>query len=763
MACRKKKNPGVPAYPAVSGVPERRWLILLGLILVVAALLRVVYLIHLTGQSDFTHPVLDPQLNDYHARALLSGDWTPPPGAENPRIPDLPYGRPPGYPWLLACIYSLSDGSYLAPRIFQQALGLVSIVLVYLLGRRLAGPGSGLAAAALMAVYWIFIYFEGELNAPAAMVFTCLLLVLLLTRWAVRQRPGGLFMAGIMLGIAALLRPNVLLPGIALAAWIVWHVIRNRGGRLRRGLAMALCYLTGSLLVITPVIIRNYAVSGDFVLISYYGGVNAWIGNNPAAAGVSPEIPDIRELSGMRTWNCFNYPEMVRRMGLKSGRPDMSMAEASAYFYGRAFDFIRSSPADALKLTLKKAIFFWGPAEISGSKVIALERAQAPLLPYLPGFPLALALFAGGIAMMWRDRRNAPGAAYRMVPVLVFVTGYFFSVLPFFIAGRYRVPVIPFMLLAGGYALYRLGTLFARKEYRSFALWLTALLALFLLCHIPPLPWQPDAAVWHIQRAAAASDSGAHENAAHELHKALEIDPHNIRALRRLALSLDAMKRPEDAAAAWLNVIQQDPGDHAAYNNLGYLRLRRGDPEAAEKLYQRALDADPFFTPALNNLGNLYLDRGRIEDAITLYRRALEVNPADTDAWFNLGNAFYALRDPEKAEAFFRNAIALAPARRDIRNNLGLMLSRFKRYDAAEKEFRAILARDPEDTWALYHLANILGESGRLEEAAETYEKALAIAPDFEEARKNLKIVRRARQDDKAGADLQTGHGKDPR
>jgi len=108
------------------------WLLLTA-ILALGLALRLTYLSSNVHAPDFNSPVLDPQLNDYWARALVTGDWTPPPHAEDPEIRTTPYGRPPGYPWLLAVMYWISDGSYLVPRLVQVCIGLVNILLVFLL------------------------------------------------------------------------------------------------------------------------------------------------------------------------------------------------------------------------------------------------------------------------------------------------------------------------------------------------------------------------------------------------------------------------------------------------------------------------------------------------------------------------------------------------------------------------------------------------------------------------------------------------------
>mgnify|MGYP001767898870 FL=1 len=134
----------------VPGTLRRRgwWL---ALILVVAVLLRVWYLAEVVKAPDFAELRQDLSVQDYHARAILSGDWTLPEGRSDPKIATTPYYRPPAYTYLLAVIYLFTGGNYLAPRIFNVILGLVSIVLMYRMARLLFGTAAGVITAALMA------------------------------------------------------------------------------------------------------------------------------------------------------------------------------------------------------------------------------------------------------------------------------------------------------------------------------------------------------------------------------------------------------------------------------------------------------------------------------------------------------------------------------------------------------------------------------------------------------------------------------------
>jgi hypothetical protein len=289
-------------------------------ILSVGALVRGAYLHDLERDPMFLHPVLDAELHDYWARALVSGDWRPPPNRHDPQIPSTPFFRPPGYPYVLSVIHRITGGTQIGARRAQFVLGLGTCLLAFFLGRRLRDLLAGTIAAALAATFWPMIYFEGELLDSSLLATVLLGASLLTLRAADRPTIVRAAASGAMLGFAVLVRPNVL-PAVAVAAlWVFW-VVRRRGiegaGRSSAVLLLA------SALVVLPCALRNHRVSGDFVLVSANGGINFWIGNNPEADGVHAAVPEIQALTGQRGWTCFDYPRLVGRLvpaGRKAAR-----------------------------------------------------------------------------------------------------------------------------------------------------------------------------------------------------------------------------------------------------------------------------------------------------------------------------------------------------------------------------------------------------------------------------------------------------------
>lgn len=655
------------------------WAILAAILLLGGAL-RASYLREIVRSPDFSLPQIDPCYHDYWARGIATGHWTLPRNLSNwtdPQIGSTPYLRPPGYPFFLAGIYYLSGGSYLAARIVQMALGLANCVLAYFLGRRIFGTATGLIFAFLMSLYWVFIYFEGELLAPVLLVTLGLALLYVLSFWVDRFTFGRGLAGGILLGLFALVRTNILLFAPAVLGWS-WWVARRRNDR-RRIMPVGLGFIAGIVLVIAPVTIRNWVVSKDFVLVTSNIGISLYTGNHEGANGRYTIIPDLKELGAGDDWTCFDYPKMVQGVERKVGHK-VKHSEVSSYFVGKAMEFIRAHPARVLKLVAIKAALFWGPQEVGSNKVVDLEKANSATLRYLPGFPLpfSLAIF-GLIQFFWARRRDGQVTSdeprpTEVVPLIVlFVLIYFASYLPFFVVGRYRIPVIPFLFLFGAYGLARVGQLLTSARYRSAAGSLAALVVLFVVARVRLAPYEPNRAQWHLLRAScyrladkpemaieecreaiavdAASEEGHrrladmlynkadYAGAAEHYAKAVALRPDYMQARYNLAMALLAQRKLDDATLHLRWLAEHQAGQPNVYYQLGRILKDGGDADGAAEQYRQAIALQPDYYQAHNNLANILIAQGKVDEAIEHYRKALEIKPDYVTAQQNLAKA----------------------------------------------------------------------------------------------------------------------------
>lgn len=192
--------------------------------------------------------------------------------------------RPPGYSLFLSALYATLGRSFFAAQLVQNLVGSASAVLLFLLGGRLLGWRVGAVAGLLAALSPHLAYTSNMVLADALCPLPLLLAALLLARVEPKRGDASRLglatsgLAGVLIGAAAWLRPNVMLLAPFLAVLLALCLAPRRKA-LARGAVMVLA----SVAAISPITIRNYVVYREFVPISINGGITLWQG--VAAAG----------------------------------------------------------------------------------------------------------------------------------------------------------------------------------------------------------------------------------------------------------------------------------------------------------------------------------------------------------------------------------------------------------------------------------------------------------------------------------------------
>jgi Flp pilus assembly protein TadD len=761
--------------------------LVLALILLAALALRGLYLQEIAGGTEFSHPSADAAFHDYWARGLVSGDWPPPTDNPNPYIESVPFIRPPGYPYFLALAYALTGGSYLGARIIQMLLGVLNCWLAYLLGRAVFNRTVGLVAAAMMAASWALIYFEGELHAPVLLITLSLLFFLSIAAWLRRPAPWRLLVAGAILGLLALVRANLLVFAPVAAVWVWSRARRAAGGpaALKPVVALGL----GTLLAIAPATIRNVVVAGEFVPISTNGAINLYIGNNESADGATTRIPDVREFTGQSGWSCFGYDRIVQGVSEQEGRP-LSYSQVERYFWRRGLDYIVHHPGRFLQLTARRAALFWGPAEVSNNRAIGFEKRASGVLRWLPGFPLilALALLGAGVLLLeLRRKPDATGTPVAMAPrsgplaalAALYVATTFVSFLPFLVAGRFRVPVIPFLLLFGAYGLHRLGRMIGARAWSPALKLGAAGVVLYLVAGHPLAAYQSDRCWWLTDRAMALARAGDAAAAEQEFQLALRENPGFIDARLGLANLLASLGRYDEAMtnfrhvaahrpdvleariglAASLNltgraqeaigelraVLARSPNSAQARFELGRALVQVGQYDAAAKELRESLRLQPGVALAHVCLGMSLARQEHQREAIAEFRQALLIDPQNAEACRELGGSLCAVDSVAAGVRAYEQALELAPRNPAPALELGHFFFATGRMEAAETWYRKAVAIAPRNAVARAKLASALGNLGRLEEAEAEFAAAARLEPRSTEFRQRLAQVRALR------------------
>ena len=714
-----------------------RVVLILAAIVLAGLVLRVLYLREIVKSPTFSYPQVDAGYHDYWARGLSTGNWEITKGftkVGDPEIQTSPYFRPPGYPYFLAAVHLLSGGSYLAARIVQMGLGLVNCLLAYFLGRKIFGVIPALISAAFMATYWGFIYFEGELLAPVLLITLGLSLIHVLLIWYDKFTFWRGILGGVVLGLFALARANILLFAPVVLCWSWWMGHKRKQGK--QIAVMWLGFVIGAAVTITPATIRNYKVADDFVLITSNAGVNLYIGNNENSTGGYSTIPDVEKLGVDEMWGSFDYPKILRGVEALEGKK-MKYSQLSSFFTKKANDYIKGHPGRFLKLVAIKTAYFWGPAEIPNNKEIHFEKINSATLRYLPGFAMVLSTAVIGLIQLLLAKRKTNATVttkqfeMSMLVVLLIVT-YFVSHLPFFVAGRFRVPVIPFLFLFGGYGLYRIGRLAVCRNFYKAACWVVVLVALYILASMQLAPYKPNLSRWHYGRGVSFSSAGQFDSAITEYREVIKLKPEFTKAHYNLGYALGKQNRFSEAAGSYRQVIKLAPNNAEAYYNLGYVLQSQNEPNEAISSYRQAIQLAPNYAKAYNNLGFVLRSQGKFDEAITSFRNAIRINADFVSSHYNLGLALVAKGQIDGAIESFRETVRLAPRLWEPLNALAWLLATHQdKGDALEAiafAERATELTNRQNVYVLDTLAAAYASSGQFDKAVEIAATAIELA-----------------------------------
>jgi tetratricopeptide (TPR) repeat protein len=701
-------KPAPAAETAAPAAPRLGWLWGAG-IFALAALVRLLVGSQLGETALFRWPQLDSLEYLVWARKVASGTmiWPVPP----------PHG--PGYPTFLGLLLRLFDDSLDAARRVQALFGAGTCILAAAVAARAFGRRAGIAAGLLLAVYGPLVFLDVSMLAEGLLVFLLLLALWLFVALA-KPFPRAIA-AGLVLGIAALVRPTAVVVLPALLLVLLWGRLRDRRAWAAAGLLLAAFFL-----VTTPVVAKISRVNGAFVPVQGYGGFAYYIGNSPNGDGLpSPRLG--------RGW------EMLVSEAARAGMT--TPAAEDQYYRRKAAREIREHPGAYLRLLAGKALWLVQAEEVRDSHSYDFFQSQSRLLGILPGlgllFPLAvcgigLAVIAGRrphprpspsspqpppgegrqekaeeeksdrVAVFLPSPGDREGGAGRgaggegLLLLGLSLAGFAAVTVLTMVGTRYRIPLVPFLAAFAGIALIAAWDAARSKRLRELGFLAAGFVAAFALAHARSYPpshnfaeeWALSgrsyeegedfvAAQTAYDRALAADPNyvsawegigrsrlkqGDTQGAEQALRTALRIDPQSQRAHYYLAIVLRQTLRADEAEKELRTVLAMVPDDLPALHTLGEMLLNRGETAEAEPLFRKIVAVHPDDAAAHLALARIAGAQNRPQDGLAAAKRATELDPENPEAWLTLTRLALGAQDAATAEAALQRTESLAGA-----------------------------------------------------------------------------------------------------
>lgn len=229
----------------------------------------------------------------------------------------------------------------------------------------------------------------------------------------------------------------------------------------------------------------------------------------------------------------------------------------------------------------------------------------------------------------------------------------------------------------------------------------------------------------------AQEKSKDYSSARRSFERAIALDPENANAHRWLGRLL-ARDQSYNASAHHLErALTLKPDIPGAWTDLGSVYYLQGDLARAGASFRAELDHAPDSVLAHFTFGLVLKETGRVEEALAHQRRAYELAPEGEGTLRNLIVTLVEVDRLDEALSIAATAVERDPASYEAQFSLAFVRQKlheperaFACYDAALK----IRAGDAE----FYGNRGVLfQELGRLPEALEDYERALALQPDL--------------------------------
>lgn len=151
------------------------------------------------------------------------------------------------------------------------------------------------------------------------------------------------------------------------------------------------------------------------------------------------------------------------------------------------------------------------------------------------------------------------------------------------------------------------------------------------------------------------------------------------------------------ATATLRSLVEADPKDYAAWNELGMVYFVQKDLEAAANSYAKAIELKPDYVTAHVSLGRVRLAQKQNDVAITVLETALKADPKSASANYFLGEAYLALKKGSMAVNYMNEALKLDPvgmANAHLRLATLYNLAGYK--DRAALEYNEFLKKKPD-------------------------------------------------------------------
>jgi tetratricopeptide (TPR) repeat protein len=242
-------------------------------------------------------------------------------------------------------------------------------------------------------------------------------------------------------------------------------------------------------------------------------------------------------------------------------------------------------------------------------------------------------------------------------------------------------------------------------------------------------------AMFHANLCAMCRKVGRIAEAIAHGERAVALDPGMAVAYSNLGLAYYDNKQYDKDEACQLQALKLQPAMASALYNMGSIMRERKQVDEAIAYYRQAIAANPNYLEAYNNLGGMLVKEDRPEEALDVLASALQLNPDYGLAHCNVGSAFNALERFDAALQHLMKALRLNPDHPEAHLAIAKTYQGMKNFaDAERAALRALELEGDKKAEVHSLLGSIYAEMGEPARAAASFDEALGLHPELEDA-----------------------------
>ncbi len=199
-------------------------------------------------------------------------------------------------------------------------------------------------------------------------------------------------------------------------------------------------------------------------------------------------------------------------------------------------------------------------------------------------------------------------------------------------------------------------------------------------------------------------------------------------------LTMERNKLWKDPVIFWEESLKKYPQSVVACKYIGGFYVARGKNDLAISYLQEGLRENPNEVTLLYGLANAYISKKNYGKAEELLSQAVGIYPWDSNIHASLGILYFQKKEMEKAKFYLQKAVHLDPKNAFARTNLGVIFYNQNRWEESIQEFEKAMESSPCEIETYLNLA-LVYEKKKLLDRAESYlKKGLDYVPESHSA-----------------------------